>query len=212
MDLLTRLRQRRLLAIVRADDARSALGCIEVLADEGVDLIEVSLTSGDALAVLTQARASLGDAVELGAGTVMTSEQAQSALDAGATYLVTPSLGAGADWGVRRGVPVLMGALTPTEVTSAVERAATAVKLFPAELGGPRYLAALRAPFPDVPFVPVGGVDAVAAQAFLDVGAVAVGVGSPLLGDAAAGGDLADLRARARDLRSAVAPLGEGRP
>ena len=211
MELLTKLRQRRLLAIVRTDDTRLALQCIEVLADEGVDVIEVSLTSRDALAVLTEVRATLGDAVELGAGTVMTADQARSALDAGASYLVTPSLSAGGDEGVRLGVPVLMGALTPTEVTSAVERGATAVKLFPAELGGPGYLAALRAPFPDVPFVPVGGVDAATARAFLDAGAVAVGIGSPLLGDAAAGGDLKALRARAHALRSAVAPLIEER-
>jgi 2-dehydro-3-deoxyphosphogluconate aldolase/(4S)-4-hydroxy-2-oxoglutarate aldolase len=85
------------------------------------------------------------------------------------------------------------------------------VKLFPAELGGPRYLAALRAPFPDVPFVPVGGIDAMAALAFLDAGALAVGVGSPLLGHAATDGDLRDLRVRARELRSAVAPLSQDR-
>jgi 2-dehydro-3-deoxyphosphogluconate aldolase/(4S)-4-hydroxy-2-oxoglutarate aldolase len=207
MELLTKLRQRRLLAIVRAGDARSAIACIEVLADEGVDLIEVSLTSHDALAVITEVRLNLGDVVELGAGTVMTRQQAQDALDAGATYLVTPSVSAGADEGVRLGVPVLMGALTPTEVASAVERGATAVKLFPAELGGPRYLAALRAPYPEVPFVPVGGVDVAAAHAFLVAGAVAVGVGSPLLGDAADGGDLDCLRARAADFRSAVPRL-----
>jgi 2-dehydro-3-deoxyphosphogluconate aldolase / (4S)-4-hydroxy-2-oxoglutarate aldolase len=209
MELLARLRERRLLAIVRADGARSALACIEVLAEEGIDVVEVSLTSGDALAVLAEVRLSFGDAIELGAGTVLTAGQAHAAVEAGATYLVTPSLSAGADEGVRLGVPVLMGALTPTEVTSAVERGATAVKLFPAELGGPGYLGALRAPFPDVPFVPVGGIDALAAQAFLDAGALAVGVGSPLLGDAANGGDLQDLRARARDLRSAVAPLNQ---
>ena len=211
MELLTRLRERRLLAIVRADDVRSALACIEVLADEGIDVIEVSLTGRDALAVLAEVRLSFGDTVELGAGTVMTAEQAQSAVAAGASYLVTPSLSAGADEGVRLGVPVLMGALTPTEVTRAVECGATAVKLFPAEFGGPRYLAALRAPFPDVPFVPVGGVDAAAAGAFLEAGALAVGVGSPLLGDAATGGDLSDLRARARELRSAVATLSQDR-
>jgi 2-dehydro-3-deoxyphosphogluconate aldolase/(4S)-4-hydroxy-2-oxoglutarate aldolase len=206
-ELLTKLRERRLLAIVRADEVHSALACIDVLLDEGIDVVEVSLTSRDALALLTEVSRSFGDAVELGAGTVITPEQAHASLDAGARYLVTPSLGAGADEGVRLGAPVLMGALTPTEVTGAVERGATAVKLFPAELGGPRYLAALRAPFPDIPFVPVGGVDTLAAQAFLDAGALAVGVGSPLLGDAANGGDLKDLRERARELRSAVAPL-----
>jgi 2-dehydro-3-deoxyphosphogluconate aldolase/(4S)-4-hydroxy-2-oxoglutarate aldolase len=88
--------------------------------------------------------------------------------------------------------------LTPTEVHSAMDRGAAAIKLFPASLGGPRYLSALRDPFPGVPFVPVGGVDADAARDYLGRGAVAVGVGSPLVGDAASGGDLAALRERAR--------------
>ena len=159
MTFSTGFGRRRLLAIVRGDDTRTGDRSIEVLAEEGIDLVEVSLTSNGALAVITAVRGYLGDAVTLGAGTVLTAEQARAALDAGATYLVTPSLSAGADEGVRLGVPVLMGALTPTEVATAVDRGATAVKLFPAELGGPSYLAALRAPFPDVPFVPVGGVD-----------------------------------------------------
>ncbi|EFL27582.1 LOW QUALITY PROTEIN: putative 2-dehydro-3-deoxyphosphogluconate aldolase/4-hydroxy-2-oxoglutarate aldolase, partial [Streptomyces himastatinicus ATCC 53653] len=79
-----------------------------------------------------------------------------------------------------------------------------AVKLFPASLGGPGYLRALRDPFPEVPFVPVGGVDAAAARDYLDHGAIAVGVGSPLIGDAAAGGDLGALRTRAAAFRAAI--------
>ncbi|MEE1821075.1 aldolase, partial [Streptomyces sp. BE20] len=81
---------------------------------------------------------------------------------------------------------------------------ALAVKLFPALFGGPAYLNALRAPFPDVPFVPVGGIDATAALAYLTAAAVAVGAGSPLLGDAADGGDQAALRTRAAQWRTAL--------
>ena len=79
-----------------------------------------------------------------------------------------------------------------------------AVKLFPTAFGGPRYLQALREPFPRVPFVPVGGVDAQAAAEYLAAGAVAVGVGSPLLGDAASGGSLDELRLRCAEFRRAV--------
>jgi 2-dehydro-3-deoxyphosphogluconate aldolase / (4S)-4-hydroxy-2-oxoglutarate aldolase len=122
---------------------------------------------------------------------------------------VTPSLSPGADEGVRLGLPVLIGALTPTEVAAAVDRGATAVKLFPANLGGPSYLAALVAPFPGVPFVPVGGIDLDAAGGYLSAGALAVGVGSPLLGDAIASGDLASLRARARSFLVAVGASAE---
>jgi 2-dehydro-3-deoxyphosphogluconate aldolase/(4S)-4-hydroxy-2-oxoglutarate aldolase len=211
MDLLARLEDKRLLAIIRGTDAPSTIAAIEALVEADIDLIEVSLTSQDALGVIKVAATYFGDSVALGAGTVMTAQQARAALDAGATYLVTPALSEGGDEGLRLGVPVLMGAFTPTEVAAAAERGATAVKLFPADLGGPGYLTALRAPFPDVPFVPVGGIDQVSARAFVEAGAVAVGVGSPLLGNAASG-DLAGLGERAHQFRSAVTlKVGEPR-
>jgi 2-dehydro-3-deoxyphosphogluconate aldolase/(4S)-4-hydroxy-2-oxoglutarate aldolase len=211
MDFLSELRRRRLLAILRCSDPERALGCLRVLAGEGIDLVEVSLTGGNAISLLAQARDELGDAITLGAGTVMTTDQARAAIDAGASYLVTPSMSEGAAEGIRLGVPVLVGALTPTEVSSAVDRGATAVKLFPAELGGPGYLSALRGPFPDVPFVPVGGVDSALVRDFIDAGAVAVGIGSPLLGAATEDGDLVSLRRRARVFREAVPPIA-GQP
>ena len=202
MSLLAQLYRRRLLAIVRAGDPETALAIVRVLAEEGIDLIEVSLTTVDALSVIRRAAAGGGEP-GLGAGTVLTIADAREAVDAGASYLVTPGICEGAREGVRLGVPVLVGALTPSEVIVAVELGATAVKLFPAgPLGGPSYLRALRAPFPDVPFVPVGGVTAEAVPAYLAAGAVAVGVGSPLIGDSADGGSLPELRERARAMRA----------
>ncbi|WP_262403504.1 bifunctional 4-hydroxy-2-oxoglutarate aldolase/2-dehydro-3-deoxy-phosphogluconate aldolase [Actinomadura sp. CNU-125] len=103
-------------------------------------------------------------------------------------------------------MPVLAGALTPTEVAAAAASGVDAVKLFPASAHGPGYLKALRDPFPDVPFVPVGGVGRDEAVEYLALGAVAVGVGSPLCGDAPHGGDLDALRARARAFVAAVRP------
>jgi 2-dehydro-3-deoxyphosphogluconate aldolase / (4S)-4-hydroxy-2-oxoglutarate aldolase len=123
---------------------------------------------------------------------------------AGAGFLLTPAAGSGADAAHDAGVPVLAGALSPSEVWAAHEAGAAAVKLFPASLGGPAYLRALRDPFPDVPLVPVGGVDTGAAVAYLAAGAVAVGVGSPLLGDAVTGGDLGALAERVARFREAV--------
>jgi 2-dehydro-3-deoxyphosphogluconate aldolase/(4S)-4-hydroxy-2-oxoglutarate aldolase len=205
--LLDRLRRRRVLAIVRGSDPDAALASLHVLADEGIDLIEVSLTTVDALSVIRRAVAETGVAIGLGAGTVLTVAQAQAAVEAGASSLVTPGISAGAREGVRLGVPVLVGALTPSEVVAALELGATAVKLFPAaQMGGPPYLRALRAPFPDVPFVPVGGVSADAVPAYLAAGAIAVGVGSPLTGDSADGGDLLALAERARAIRAAAPP------
>jgi 2-dehydro-3-deoxyphosphogluconate aldolase / (4S)-4-hydroxy-2-oxoglutarate aldolase len=205
VNLLDALRTHRLVAIVRGRDPEAALAAVLALADHGVALIEVSLTTADALTVLRRARAALGPEFGLGAGTVLTEEQARQAADAGATYLVTPALAASLAEAGRLGLPTLAGALTPSEVVQAGVAGATAVKLFPASVGGPGYLRALRDPFPAVPFVPVGGVDAAAVPAYLDAGAVAVGVGSPLLGDAPNGGDLAALGQRAAAFVAAVA-------
>ena len=111
--------------------------------------------------------------------------------------MVTPAVTESVAASVARGIPVLAGAFTPTEVVTAADLGAVAVKLFPASVGGPAYLRGLRDPLPDVPFVPVGGVDIARAGDYLAAGAVAVGVGSPLVGDAAHGGDLAALEKRA---------------
>ncbi|MDG4807513.1 bifunctional 4-hydroxy-2-oxoglutarate aldolase/2-dehydro-3-deoxy-phosphogluconate aldolase [Micromonospora sp. WMMD1120] len=206
LNLLDELRTHRLLAIVRGPDPAAALTAVLTLAESGVALVEISLTSADALDTIRRARASLGPGFALGAGTVLSAEDAHAAADAGAGFLVTPALAASLAEGRRLGLPVLAGALTPTEVVQATDGGATAVKLFPASLGGPGYLGALRDPFPGTPFVPVGGVDADGARRYLDRGATAVGVGSPLLGDAVRGGDPAALRERAAAFLAAVRP------
>ncbi|WP_169983963.1 bifunctional 4-hydroxy-2-oxoglutarate aldolase/2-dehydro-3-deoxy-phosphogluconate aldolase [Microbispora sp. H10836] len=206
-DLLDLLGARRLLAIVRGDDPVAALRSIDVLAEEGVTLMEVSLSGAGALPVIRKAASSLGADVHLGAGTVLTARDAVAARDAGATFVVTPGLGEGVDEALRLGLPVLAGALTPTEVIAATARGAAAVKLFPASAGGASYLRALRDPFPAVPFVPVGGVGLDSVHDYLEAGAVAVGLGSPLLGDAPRGGDLDGLRRRVRKALGLVGAL-----
>lgn len=208
MDFTTALRDERLVAIVRGNDPDAAFRTVLTLVEAGLPLVEVSLSGADALGVIGRARGELGDAAWLGAGTVLTADDARRASDAGANLVVTPGLGAGVDEAVRLGLPVLAGVVTPTEVIAGISAGATALKLFPASVGGPSYLKALRAPFPDVPFVPVGGVDAVAAAEYLTLGAVAVGVGSPLTGDAADGGDLGELRRRAAEFVRVTADAG----
>lgn len=199
MDLLGSLRTHRLLAIVRGADPEAALRSVLALAEEGVALVEVSLSGEGALDVIAAARAALGPGAPLGAGTVVTAAQARDAARAGADFAVTPGLGEGVGAALELGLPVLAGVMTPTEVLAARALGVTAYKLFPAaHAGGPGYLRALRAPFPDLPFVPVGGVDAASARAYLAAGAVAVGVGSPLLGDAPDGGPPDALRTRTR--------------
>ncbi|GAA0457400.1 bifunctional 4-hydroxy-2-oxoglutarate aldolase/2-dehydro-3-deoxy-phosphogluconate aldolase [Streptomyces olivaceiscleroticus] len=210
MDFSTALRAGRLLAIIRGKEPEASFRTVMTLAEAGVRLIEVSLSGADALGVIRRARRELGPDAWLGAGTVTTAEDVERAVEAGANLAVTPGLGAGVEECVRRELPVVAGVLTPTEVIAARAAGATALKLFPASIGGPAYLKALRAPFPELPFVPVGGVDAAAARAYLAAGAVAVGVGSPLIGDAADGGDLAGLRRRAADFLAECAEGAEG--
>ncbi|MFC6083507.1 bifunctional 4-hydroxy-2-oxoglutarate aldolase/2-dehydro-3-deoxy-phosphogluconate aldolase [Sphaerisporangium aureirubrum] len=202
--LRERLAARRLLAIVRGKDAGAALRTVVALVEAGVELVEVSLVTTGALKVIRDARAALGDAAGLGAGTVLTAADARASADAGASYLVTPAVTEAVAEGGRLGLPVLAGAFTPTEVVAALGAGAAAVKLFPAFLGGEAYLRALRDPFPGVAFVPVGGVGPAEAAAYLRAGAVAVGAGSPLVGDAADGGSLAALTGRVRAFEAAL--------
>ncbi|RMI92780.1 aldolase [Streptomyces sp. ZS0098] len=209
MDLKAALVTHRLLAIVRGGDADASLSTVLTLAEEGVELIEVSLTGADALTVIARARAALGDARPLGAGTVLTADDARAARDAGADFVVTPALGEAVNTARELELPVLAGVFTPTEMVTARSLGAAALKIFPAEqAGGPAYIKALRGPFPHELLVPVGGVDEEAARAHLAAGATAVGVGSPLAGDAADGGSLAALRARAKAFTAAVGEAG----
>ncbi|MFC0529515.1 bifunctional 4-hydroxy-2-oxoglutarate aldolase/2-dehydro-3-deoxy-phosphogluconate aldolase [Phytohabitans kaempferiae] len=206
MQLLDLLSTHRLLAIVRGTDTEAALDCVLALVDEGLTLVEVSLTTPGALSIIERARAALGEAATLGAGTIVTVADARSAADAGATFLVTPGASPESTAIKEAGLPVIEGALTPTEILAATEGGAAAVKVFPAALGGPGYIKALRDPLPRVGMVAVGGVDVDNAAAFLAAGAVAVGPGSSLMGDAPHGGDLDALRRRASAFRAAVAP------
>ncbi|MGQ4436301.1 MULTISPECIES: bifunctional 4-hydroxy-2-oxoglutarate aldolase/2-dehydro-3-deoxy-phosphogluconate aldolase [unclassified Streptomyces] len=210
MDLRAALATHRLVAIIRGTDPEAAVRTVLALAEEGVELIEVSLTGTDALSVIERARKELGPDRPLGAGTVLTAEDARAAHRAGANFAVTPALGEGIHEAHRLELPVLAGVFTPTEILAARPYGVAALKIFPAaEAGGPAYLKALRGPFPHEVFVPVGGVDAVAAREYLNAGATAVGVGSPLVGDAADGGSLTALRERTRALLNVV---GEASP
>jgi len=210
MDLRAALAAHRLVAIVRGTDPEAAVRTVLTLAEEGVELIEVSLSGADALSVIERARKAFGPDRPLGAGTVLTADDARAAHQAGANFAVTPGLGEGIGAAHELGLPVLAGAMTPTEILAARTVGVAALKIFPAaQAGGPAYLKALRGPFPHEVFVPVGGVDEAAARAYLAAGATAVGVGSPLVGDAADGGSLTALRDRARAL---LAVVREGTP
>ncbi len=198
MDLLAELRARKMLAIIRADGPDRALECIHTLVDAGVTALEVSLTTPGGVDAIAKARSEYDPSILICSGTVVTAAQADEVAAADAGFAVTPAITRGAHRSVEIGLPLLCGALTPTEVVAALDLGATAVKIFPAKVYGPSYLRELLAPLPDAPLIAVGGVDARTAPEYLAAGALAVGVSSPLLGDAGSGGSQSDLAARAK--------------
>lgn len=197
-EFLDDLAAARLVAIIRGTDARASVRTALTLLECGVSHLEISLTTADACDVIRQVAREAQPRSYIGAGTVITASDAARVADAGASFVVTPALSEGVVESKKLDLPVLCGALTPTEVVRAIDLGVDAIKLFPASAGGVRYLSALRDPFPKVSFVPVGGVSIAGAAEYLAAGAIAVGVGSPLIGDAASGGDQNALRARAR--------------
>ncbi|GGO66371.1 aldolase [Microbacterium nanhaiense] len=181
-ELFALVARERVIPIIRSNERTVAVRIGRALIEAGFGALEISLTSPDALDGIAEL-AALGTA-QIGAGTVLTRQDVANAQAAGASFLVTPAVTESLAESVARGLPVLAGALTPTEILAAWSAGATAVKLFPAEFGGPAYLSALRAPFPDIPLIPVGGVTVESARDYLRRGAPAVGVGSPLTGRA----------------------------
>ena len=171
-----------LVAVVRADSGALLAGVVKALAEGGVTAAEITFTVPDALEVIRQVRKEVGDSVVLGAGTVLDPETARAALLAGAEYIVSPTVNVDVIRLCRRYDKVVMpGALSPTEVLAAWEAGADIVKIFPADLGGPPYLKALRGPLPQIRMMPTGGVDLNTAEAFLSAGACCLGVGGSLV-------------------------------
>lgn len=193
-----RLTAARVVAVVRGTDTDAAVATALALFDEGLRLVEVALTTPGACRAIEQIRARLPEGASIGAGTVLTGADVDDVAAAGAQFVVTPAVTPSIEAAAERGLPVAAGAFTATEAWTAMQRGASVVKLFPASVGGPAYLKALRDPFPEIPFVAVGGVGLADIDPYLRVGAIGVGVGGPLIGDAASGGDLTALRERAR--------------
>jgi 2-dehydro-3-deoxyphosphogluconate aldolase/(4S)-4-hydroxy-2-oxoglutarate aldolase len=198
-----RLRDEQVLAVIRAGSAAEAVQAGRALAEGGVRALEVAFTTPDAATAIGELAAD--PELFVGAGTVLSGAQAHAAIDAGAAFLVSPSLVPDALSVAREaGVLALPGALTPTEVVAAAEQAEV-VKLFPASLGGVSYLKALLAPLPELRIVPTGGVSATNASEWLAAGAFAVGAGGDLCPPALiAEGRFDELTRRARGYREAL--------
>jgi 2-dehydro-3-deoxyphosphogluconate aldolase/(4S)-4-hydroxy-2-oxoglutarate aldolase len=203
---LARLRETGVVAIMRANSSDQLLAAADAIKAGGVNAIEVTMTTPGALEVIRQAVARYGGDVLFGAGTVLDPETARAAILAGAQFIVAPSLKVATIALCRRyAVPVMPGAYTPTEILAAWEAGADIVKVFPASIGGPDFIKAVKAPLPQVRLMPVGGVDLDTTADFIRAGSDVVAVGSALVDQKLLDArDYDTITARARRFRQEV--------
>lgn len=203
---LRRIRDLGVLAVLRGPSADLTVQMVDALVAGGIRGIEVTYTTPNATEVVGTLNGQYGDDILLGMGTVTTPAEAEAALAAGAQFLVSPHCEDElAHAMVAAGVPVMIGAFTPSEVVHAHRLGADVVKLFPASTGGPEHMKALHGPFPDIPLMPTGGVSRDNVHEWFAAGAFAVGVGSALCPTAwAREGRFADITERAAEFNRVV--------
>ncbi len=193
-EVMARIREVGVVPVIRAESADEAARVIDAIRAGGVSVLEITMTVPGALGLIAEVARRVGNDAVVGAGTVLDAETARAVILAGARFVVSPALDLGTIACCRRyGVPVMPGALTPTEVVAAWQAGADIVKVFPANaVGGASYIRALKAPLPQIELCPTGGVSLDTAADFIKAGASALGVGN----------DLVDLKA----LRAGHAP------
>jgi len=180
---VARIAQLGLVPVVRAQSADEAITAINAIREGGVDVLEITMTVPGALGLIQAVAERYGSELLLGAGTVLDPETARACILAGAQFIVSPSVNLDTIALCRRySVPILPGALTPTEVVTAWQAGADAVKVFPCgAVGGASYIKALKAPLPQIELVPTGGVSLKTAADFIKAGSFALGVGADLV-------------------------------
>jgi len=181
--ILQRIREIGVIPVVRASSAEEAIQVVEAINAGGVPLLEITMTVPGAVAVIEQLAKRFGEKAIVGAGTVLDPENAKACIGAGAQFIVSPALNLDTIRYCREhDVPIMPGALTPTEVLTAWNAGADMVKVFPAgAVGGASYLKSLKAPLPQIELVPTGGVTLATAADFIKAGAAASGVGADLV-------------------------------
>ena len=194
------------IAVVRLDDSAGVIHAIEAIRAGGIRAIELTMTTPDAIELISETRRVFGDDVLLGVGSVLDAQSARRAVDAGARYIVSPVLRpAIIEEAHRLGVPAMPGAFSPTEILDAHDAGADVVKITPAEVLGIAFLKGVLAPMPFLRLMPTGGVTPENVGDWLRAGAVAVGVGSALVDPKlVASGDFATLTERARRMAASV--------
>ena len=181
--VLKKIRDIGVIPVVRASSAEVAIQVVDAIRAGGVSLLEITLTVPGAVRVIEELSKRFGDDAIVGAGTVLTADSAAECIAAGARFIVSPALNLETIAFCReRDVPVMPGALTPTEVVTAWNAGADFVKVFPAgSVGGASYIKSLKAPLPQIELIPTGGVTLQTAAAFIQAGAAAIGVGADLV-------------------------------
>lgn len=182
-EILQKIAEVGIIPVVRAESAATAMQAIDAIRQGGIPILEVTMTVPGAIKVIEQIVEKYGDNSLIGAGTVLNAETARACIAAGAQFIVAPGTDIATIGSCNRlDIPVMPGALTPTEVITAWEAGADCVKVFPCgAVGGASYIRALKAPLPHIQLVPTGGVSVKTAADFIKAGALALGVGADLV-------------------------------
>ena len=182
-EVIKTIKDTGIIPVVRATSADEAMRAIDAIRAGGISVLEITMTVPGAVRLIETVSKRYGSAALVGAGTVLDAETAQACISAGARFIVSPSLDFETISTCRKlNVPVIPGALTPTEVVQAWKAGADLVKVFPAgAVGGASYIKSLKAPLPQIELVPTGGVSLKTAGDFIKAGASALGVGADLV-------------------------------
>jgi 2-dehydro-3-deoxyphosphogluconate aldolase / (4S)-4-hydroxy-2-oxoglutarate aldolase len=211
-NVIARIAEIGILPVIRAATVNDAMRAVEAIDAGGIPIVEITMTVPNAVSVIQQVAGEFGSRILVGAGTITTAEQVERAINSGAEFIVSPGLSTSVlSAAEARGVLAIPGALTPTELMAAHQYGAKLVKIFPCgNVGGPKYLKSLKAPFPDANLIPTGGVNLSNAAEFIAAGAFALGVGADLVNVAALQrGDSAEISRIARELVHEVASARE---
>jgi len=194
MSVIDQILSKKIIAVVRLEDYARAIDVARALVAGGITVLEFTLTGQGAIEAVSATRKAMGEAVCVGVGTVLKAEDAETAIDAGAQFAVTPAvLRQVIATCVKRQTLVLSGGFTPTELLEAHEAGAELVKVFPARLGGPKFIKDVLAPLPFLKLVPTGGVGPENARDYLAAGAAAVGIGGNLVSNKLVAAEAFDL-------------------
>ncbi|HET7580289.1 MAG TPA: bifunctional 4-hydroxy-2-oxoglutarate aldolase/2-dehydro-3-deoxy-phosphogluconate aldolase [Bacillales bacterium] len=207
MNTLQAIMKEKLVAVIRGARGEDVVSIAKALHNGGVHVLEITAETPGVLTLIDRVASELGNDVKVGAGTVLDPETARAAIMAGAQFIFSPTVNVETIRMAKRyGVVSIPGAMTPTEILTAYENGADIIKVFPANIMGPKYLKDVHGPLPQIPLMPTGGVNLDNIGKYLDNGAVAVGLGSSLVNtkQEITASVLQDIEEKARQFREAV--------